>query len=331
MATSIDIARLDDVPGICQTMASVGLGITQEKLKKYFFEVPLTESLSPVRGGVVVRDGNEIVGYCGVAPTRMYLNGKKFDGYQTGVLGLKTHYGTCLFDLLDAVRDLVKDSYIIANTANAKSAKLWTMYGGCIPGPKEGEKIRYRLFPLGLMTSPRVTPIVDSAVDFFDLRFGEFWERYLNSTSGLYSSREPSRLQRIFGPALAARRCVLLTTQDAAGRIEGYLLLRARRFWRMSYKRFEIIDIAVLNHSHEVFHRLLRKACRYVPRHGGLMLEYIGATAGVTEILGEYLPCQRLALANTAFWFSGIPELAEHFMKNSGALFGPLDGDRCNI
>ena len=328
MGTDVGPAKRDDIPEIIKLMQGVGIGLNGDQFCNYFFDVPAAESSSPMRGGVIVRENHEVVGYCGLSPCRIFYRGNPYDGYQMGILGVKNGHGGDMFALMDYIVGALEGSFVYANTANAKSVALWTGYAGFQSGPSGGETIRFGVFPLALFALPRVTRDGNSAHDFTDPRFEHFWQAYLASSPGPFTSREPARLQRIFGVGLAAGTRVLLTYQENDA-IKGYAVMRVRHLRHTPYLRFDILDIAALGHSPVVLEQLLKKCCGYARRHGGVLLEYIGAVAHMDDILARYIPRGRPALANTAFWFTGNPELSEAFKDNTGWFFGPYDGDRC--
>ena len=328
MSTKIEIATREDVDEIAKAMADVGLHPSPVKLRERFFDIPSGDVAARGRGGVVVRDGGEIVGYCGLSPCRIHLNGRTYDGYLSGVLGLKPGYGGELFALVDFVKEIVGDSFFIANTANAKSAKLWTVYGEAESGPVMCGFIRYALLPLAVFTVPRLASGDAEVVDFADPRFAVFWQRFLANSQGPFLSRDPQRLHALFDAGIHSRRLVLIVVKEQDS-ILGYAVMRAKPFMQTPYKRYEIIDVAAIGHAVTVMERLLRQCRRYASHQGGIVIEYVGSIGGLESIVREYLPLRRAALANTAVWYCKIPELATAFAANKGWFFGPYDGDRC--
>lgn len=328
MGVRIDTANQSRITGIIDLINGVGLSLSRDSLSNYFFDVPRSESNSAIRGGFVVLDDDDVVGYCGLSPCRIHLGTRPIDGYQMGILGLKTGYGAQMFDLMDAVLESVKGSFVIANTANDKSVKLWTTYGGFVSGPEACSFIRYAVLPLSLLSLPRVALDANSVHDFTDPRMAEFCRIITQNNRGVIMARTPARLQRIFGLGLAQRKTVLLSIENADG-LFAYAVLRAKKFSHTIYKRFEIIDLVALDNSSSYLRLMLHKCIRYARGHGGIMVEYIGGQSGIGEILDEFLPGRRPALANTSFWFSEVPEVVEAFQHNAGWMFGPYDGDRC--
>lgn len=328
MAVAISEAREDRIPAIRQMLSSVGLNLSDEKLRNYFFRVPLSESSASVHGGLVVCDGAEVVGFTGLTPCRLLLGDDRVDGYQMGALGLRSGYGSYMFDLIDAVKTCVKDSFVVANTANAKSAALWTGYGGFESGPSACSSIRYDISGVAFLTRPSTAPDSASVRDFLAPEMHVFWEHMQKNNRDLLMVREPQRLSRIWGKAHADGNLVLLTV-STGGEIAGYAVLRASRLARTPYKRLMIVDVVALGNRPETVEALLRKIRSYARWHGGVLLEYVGSCHGLTGLWDRYLPRSRRALANTALWYTDIPKLKDRFRQDSGWFFGPYDGDRC--
>lgn len=328
MAVEIVEARQEWLPKIVEMMLSVGMDMNVPFLSHYFFEVPASESTAPVRGGLVVRDGADIVGFLGLAPCRLIGRGKSYDGYQMGVLGLQPGYGPYMFDLIDRVKELSANSFAIANTANEKSVKLWTQYGEFVPGPSGGELSHYDLFPLATLSLPRLRQPMDECADFNDPRLRNFWSSYVKETDGFALERTSARQQRLFGGRLERHESALLTVA-CGDEILGYAVIRARKRPRFPYLRYEVSDLIARKNDIDVLVRLLQKCRRYVARHGGVMLEYVGSNRGLEAALRACLPRTRIAPANTAYWYTQVPEIHAALANNDGWLFGPYDGDRC--
>ena len=327
--TTLSIATKGEIAEIAEVMGSVGLRKDSERLRDFFWGVPKSESDLPIRGGVAVKEENgRIVGFCGLMPCRIFYHGYVYDGYQMGVLGLKPGYGPDMFALIDFVKGATRNSFLIANTANDKSSKLWTVYGGFHLGPASAAYIHYAVLPLSLIPFPRIKSNAETSDDFTDPRFVLFWAEFLNGSSGPFVSREPSRLSRLFDARLRSG-CLALVTVCEQDRILGYAVLRKRPLRKTPYCRFEIIDMAAIGHSKGVFEKLFQKIFRHAHRHGGVLVEYVGAIQGLWDVVDKYLPQKRPALSNTVLWYTDIPQLEKAFGDNEGWMFGPYDGDRC--
>lgn len=307
MAAKVRSANVGDIPSIIICMRGCGLGVTDEKLKRYFFspEVPCSDDGG--NGGFVVEDsGGEIVGYCGLTPCSLYRGQAVWPALQMGVLGLKHGFGASMFDLMDAVIALSQNYLIYANTVNAKSGELWTKYAGFQYGPESGGDIQYDLLPLGVVTSRKF----DSAGSFRELLNSDFWQRYRASCPGWSADRSPARLERLFSMAVEdGRVSILLERED--GLAVGVAVLYARPFLHGCRVRYALLDLVAINDSREVLSRLVRKAKRFAMLHGGVMIEYVGGEVGV-------FTRKRKALNNT--FISSRPV--------DGWFYGPFDGDR---
>lgn len=310
MSVKVRSANVGDIPSIITCMRGCGLGVNEEKLRRYFFspEVPCSDEGG--NGGFVAEDaGGTIVGYCGLTPCPLYRGQSVMPALQMGVLGLKQGFGAAMFDLMDAVVALSRNYLVYANTANAKSGELWVKYAGFQYGPESGGNIQYDLLPLGLMTPRKF----DSTDSFHELLNSDFWLRYLESCSGWSADRSPARLERLFGGAVEDGRVSILLEREV-GRVVGVAVLHARPFLHGCKVRYAILDLVAIKDNREVLSSLVRKVRRFAMLHGGVMIEYVG---GVEAILSR----KRRALNNT--FISSKPV--------EGWFYGPFDGDRSRV
>lgn len=306
MATAIRAAHIEDVPDIVKVINSVGLFLDEEKFANYFFKSELNLEVPGALGGFVVQDEDAgIVGYCGLTPCRLYHGKTEVPALQMGVLGLLPGYGTAMFGLMDAVIELSKRYPIFANTANAKSGKLWTTYAGFSYGPEKGASIQYALIPFGMVTPCRVK----CGAQFDELLASDFWSRYLAANKGWATDRSSARLRRIWGQAIADGRLGVVLEKHE-GKIVGYAILHARRLSRLGKLRYNVLDLVAIGDDPAVLKNLVVRSKRFAALHGGVMIEHIGSSTVFKR--------QRRALNNT-FIGSQIFD---------GWFCGPFDGDR---
>ena len=313
---TLSAATIEDMPAIAEAMAEIGMPIDIGAVKRYFFTGDLGETNDGLRGGLVARDdGQRVVGYCGLTPCTIYVDGKSHEAYEMGILGVRQGYGVVMIDFMDKVVELTTRSLVFANTANEKSVKLWTQYAGFHSGPELGDSIQYAFLPLGLLTVPKFT----RQIDFKAHSFQQFWDEYKSGQQGIVVDRSSKRFERLFGPGIRQGRLSVIT-HDEDGRMVGYAVLRTRPLRRLRRLRYEIIDIIALGDNDQRIRMLIKKCKHFAGIHGGVLLEYVGGQ--------HLLPHRRPALANTFIWSGGDSELKAMLAAGKGWFFGPYDGDR---
>ncbi len=309
-------ARIEDVPAIVAAMKDIGLPIDEAAVSRYFFTSEGSETTECLLGGLVARDDvGRILGYCGLTPCAVYVDGERHEAYQMGILGVRPGCGTVMFDFMDRVIELTRRALVFANTANEKSARLWTQYAGFSPGPSLCASIQYAILPLGLFTRPRFT----RHYDYMSSDFIHFLEDYQAGQKGIMAERTQKRLNRILGSAIHDGRVVVITAKEARS-IVGYAALRVRPANHFGLFRYEIIDILALGDNAEIIKRLVVQCRRFASCHGGVVLEYVGGE--------KLLPHCRPALANTFIWAGGSRDVQQAIKLGKGWFFGPYDGDR---
>lgn len=306
MVTTIRAALVTDIPEIVRVVGAVGLSLDEEGLRNYFFHSELKIEAGGALGGFVALDeGKKIVGYCGLTPCCLYQGKMEVAALQMGVLGLLPGYGAAMFSLMDAVIALTMQYPVFANTVNAKSGKLWTMYAGFSYGPEKCSSIQYALLPVGMLTRARVRCIEQ----FEELISSSFWMHYLETNSRWVTDRSPARLCRIWGRAVHDGRLGVVLAKNN-GQIVGYAILHARRLSCLGKLRYNILDFVALKDDPAVLRHLVLRCKRFAALHGGVIIEYVGPV--------PVFKCQRKALNNT---FIGSREF-------DGWFGGPFDGDR---
>ena len=309
-------AQIGDVPDIVAAMTEIGLPIDEAAVSRYFFTSEGNGTTECLLGGLVARDdAGRVVGYCGLTPCAVYVNGERHEAYQMGILGVRQGCGTVMFDFMDRVGELTRRALVFANTANEKSVRLWTQYAGFSSGPPLCAYIQYAFLPLGFFTRPRFS----RHCDFLPSDFRHFLKEYQADQRGIMSERTQKRLTRIFGPAIQDGRVVVITAKEAGG-VVGYAALRIRPLNHFRLLRYEIIDILALGDKAEIIKRLVVQCRRFASCHGGIVLEYVGGK--------KLLPHCRPALANTFIWAGGSPDVQHAIKSGNGWFFGPYDGDR---
>lgn len=306
MATVIRAAQIEDIPDIVRVINAVGLFSDERRFLNYFFKSEFEIEEAGTLGGFVAQDEDAgIVGYCGLTPCRLYHGKTEVSALQMGVLGLLPGYGTAMFGLMDAVLDLSRKHPVFANTANAKSGKLWTTYAGFSYGPERGASIQYALIPFGIFTPCHVK----CGAQFDELLASDFWSRYLVANKGWATDRSPVRLNRIWGQAVVDGRLGVVLEKHE-GQIVGYAILHARQFPHLGKLRYNVLDLVAIGDDPMVLKSLVARSKRFAALHGGVMIEYVGAAS-----VFNY---ERKALNNT-FIGSQIFD---------GWFCGPFDGDR---
>ena len=312
----VETASISDISAIASVIAQLGLSVEPTTLRRFFFESPVSGWSPAVRGGFVVRDDDgQVVGYSGLSPCTVMLDGKGYPAYQMGVLGILPHYGGAMFEIMDRVSDLAKDSLVYANTANLKSGKLWTGYAGFEFGPQPCGCCQYEIIPLGFLTSFR--PYRQSV--FPQDKIEQLCQEGLLKSDHLHTSREYERIKWMYDGQMG--RCRFSWIFDCDGnRINGYAVLGLNPARQKPIRRFEIMDFVAANDSPIIVKRLLRKIKWFAALHGGVLLEYIGSK--------NILRRRRAIPSNPFIWKTAIPELQTALQNAPDSFFGPYDGDR---
>lgn len=359
MAVSIKSIEKKDLPEVVSLLNRVGLSCKEDKLYRFFFTDELQNSMKKTCAGfAVVDDVDGVVGFQGMTPCRLYNNQTPVIGFQLGVLGILPKYGSFMFDLIDAVIEKASGVLFFGNTSNQKSAALWTGYGGCSAGNPSQAFVRFAVpnlvsfikYTAAKRLKGRVAWLIQQIavcfipvdaclrlrmlfhknrkyltrrlVSFDDSRFEAFWEKMLRENMGLIVARDPSRLRRLFNPALNEKRSVLLAA-EAGPEIHGYILLKT------CHARHMIVDWCAVGNDKVILECLLYGALAFSKKSRVGVLEYVGGIQQSDDLLQKYLPYKRKALANTFVYRAHDLEI-KLAVENANSWFGgPYDGDRC--
>lgn len=359
MPTDVKIfnAKVSDLNGICELGKTIGFLLPLTRIKKYFLSQD--PSLPGQEGrffGVVAKDGNgEIVGYYGVTPCELIVNGISVLGYQGGAMCVKQGYGMLIFQMLAAVKKQIASTFLIGNTSGAESTALLDRFFKVEHGPQGCALIRYSILnwtsfvlafsvkklhfpkllahilgsfvnlPRNLFKDRHIGTDKTEPKNFADSRFVTFWRRFRETNADLCLSRDPKRLQWIFDAHIESGDCSLTCICDG-GEIEGFAVLRYRRW--VNSRRCEILDWCAVDNDRRTLRRLLDRSLREAKRQGACVIEYVGSSSA-DDVINAILTRSRHAASNVATWFSSRTDVSNALRHNVGWFFGPYDGDRC--
>lgn len=156
--------------------------------------------------------------------------------------------------------------------------------------------------------------------------FGGFWERFLSANTGLVSSREPRRLEWLFGDSLRAGKISILGAEKD-GKLDGYAIVRAclDGHWAKTY---EIMDVCAVGNEITTLRVLVSSSIRYVGKLGGIKLVYQGCVPNQEQWLDPYFK-RRMRGFPTYLYKTKDPQIQESIDSGEGWFLGPFDGERC--
>ena len=157
-------------------------------------------------------------------------------------------------------------------------------------------------------------------------RFGEFWERFLSANTGLITSREPRRLEWLFGDSLRAGTITILGAEKS-DKLDGYVIVRLclDGHWAKTY---EIMDICAVRNNVKILRVLVSSAIQYVGKLGGIKLVYQGCVPNQEQWLDPYFKRRKRSFP-TYLYKTQDPQIQESIEKGEGWFLGPFDGERC--
>lgn len=311
----IRLATLDDLPEIEYVIRESGLGTSRDAIRKYFWESPCIYD-SAIRGGVVVEDEERgIVGFSGLSPCEVMIQGKSQLAYQMGVLGFLPGYGSEMFLLMDKVVELTRTTLVYANTANEKSSKLWSVYADFQPGPVICSFYQYKWLLGGFLTF--LFPFVTTSS--FEKKLENIFQHVNWQKHVIVTSRTLSRLRWLYGASTKGRKYIVLPVYKNKCAI-GYVVLWPKQIFKTPFYRYEIMDIFAIEDSPTQYKTLLNTAQWYASLHGGVMIEYTGAR--------NLFSRRRKLKSNTFIWRTEDEALKRMLSQYPESFFGPYDGDR---
>ena len=358
MGITISKAVETDLAGICKLGKEIGFSLPAGRTRKYILSLdPSLQDDGDNFFGVTAKDDHgEIVGYYGVTPCELIINGVTVRGYQGGPMCVKPGHGMLIFQILTAIKKQVASTFLIGNTSGAESTALLDRFFKVEHGPQGCAFIRFSIlnwmsFSLAFLVKKLHFPlliahVLDALVqiprklfygrregtgkvvpkNFSDPRFVSFWNRFREGNSRLCLSRNPKRLQWIFDAHIASGDCCLICVCNG-DEIGGFSVLGFRH-WAHS-TRCEVLDWCAIDNNKEILRELLDKSLREARRRGACVIEYVGSPSSVDDVIDAIFTRKRHAASNVATWFTSRPDVADALRNNYGWFFGPYDGDRC--
>ena len=181
---------------------------------------------------------------------------------------------------------------------------------------------------LACVFGKRGTCRVVERFSFEDVRFEDFWNRFLAANDGVVSSRDPRRLRWLFDESIKAGK-VLLATAEKDGRIDGYVLLRVEEGRSRPPKVYNIIDICAVGNDSCCLRDLCKGALRLAGRHGGVKVFFAGGMPKQEEWLDGVFKYRHEKDFSSFMYVASDPEVRESLEQNKGWFFGPFDGEFC--
>lgn len=319
---------------------------------------PLRSELPAGETGDLVYFNGLPVGFEALLPRRLYLGKRPLLGMAGSTMGLKP--GVSPLALLSLMkRNLTpRHGSVIwfANTANVTSVKMNRKLGVKGKGPATWETAVYAVIhPLRFLwmairrkvLKRASSKLIEQAIPVceemvfrdkeFEVRrlseispkmFDDFWTRFLETNTGLVSSRTADELGWMFGETIASGRDVLLGA-FSKGQLVGYIIVRADvdGWWR-------IVDLIANRNSELILVILLRAAKRFLcKRTRAVLLQAKGFPCFSRPILAKELRHSRPVGGNTFLWQITDEALNKKVgdltTGSEGWFFGPYDGDWC--
>ena len=334
-------------------------------LRRCFFDPTVEEwTKDKVRGHMSIDEHGEVRAMHCYYYQPCYLRQKKIIGGTGAIMGSDSKYGEELVRVFDGNnKTREKDAVGFGNCiANKRAAKVNRVVFGMRDPPYRSKEIRIgaadlSAYPLGILGrlhlySPFVAYLIFMSLcplawlvngiarlfggpyriveqsSFGDVRFDDFWNRFLAANDGVVSSRDPRRLRWLFDESIKAGK-VLLATAEKDGRIDGYVLLRVQEGCRRAPKLYDVIDICAVGNDTSCLRALSKGALRLAGRHGGVKVFFVGGMPKQEEWLDGIFKHRHGKDFSSFMYVAVDPEVRESLKQNKGWFFGPFDGEFC--
>lgn len=355
----------DNVELLAKAAEKFGLPRSVGWLRRCLFDPTVTAwTADPIRGHVSVADDGEIVAVQGYYYQPCYFRQQPVLGGAGCIMGAVAKFGDellCVLDKNNETRDriLVRMSNCLANPKSLKVSKMTgRMAAPAYRSDSYGAGVAdVSMYPLAvlwrvlahppawaeksvwLMARPvqwcvNVLRLFGRRSDysvvrhgsFQDVRFVDFWNRFLAANDGVISSREPRRLQWLFDDSLAAGTVTMLAAEKG-GQIDGYVIVRAcvDDHWVRTY---EIMDICAVRNDVKVLRALVVAAVRQVGKFRGVKLIFQGCLPNQEKWLDPFFKRRKRSFP-TYLYRANDAEVKGSIESGQGWLLGPFDGERC--
>ena len=367
METKIVAVTEDNLQLVREGGAKWGMPRSVGWLRRCLFDPTVEEwTKDKVRGHMSIDEHGEVRAMHCYYYQPCYLRQKKIIGGTGAIMGSDSKYGEELVRVLEcnmATQD--KNAVGFGNCiANKRSAKVNRVVYKMREPPYRSKEIRIgaadlSAYPLGVLGRMHLySPFVGFLVfmllrplallvrgfacifgkrggyriveqaSFGDVRFDDFWNRFLAANDGGVSSRDPRRLRWLFDESIKAGK-VLLTTAEKDGRIDGYVLLRVQEGCRRAPKLYDIIDICAVDNDSSCLRALSKGALRLAGRHGGVKVFFVGGMPKQEEWLDGVFKYRHEKDFSSFMYVARDSEVRESLEQNKGWFFGPFDGEFC--
>ena len=367
MNTTIIPVTEDNLQLVREGGAKWGMPRSVGWLRRCLFDPTVSDWISDkVRGHMSIDEHGEVRAMHCYYYQPCYLRQKKIIGGTGAIMGSDSKYGEELVRVFDGNnKTREKDAVGFGNCiANKRAAKVNRVVFGMREPPYRSKEIRIgaadlSAYPLGVMgrlhlCSPFVAFLVFMSLrplvwlvrglacvfgkrgtyrvveqaSFSDVRFDDFWNRFLAANDGVVSSRDPRRLRWLFDESIKAGK-VLLATAEKDGRIDGYVLLRVREGCQRPPKLYDIIDICAVGNDTCCLKELSKSALWLAGRHGGVKVLFVGGMPKQEEWIDCVLKYRNEKNFSSFMYVAVDPEVRESLKQNKGWFFGPFDGEFC--
>ena len=317
--------------------------------------------------GVVVFDGERVVGVTGSIVRRLYVGSDGFVGINGGFLAMRRDApATLLYGLLkQAHRPRFGSSLFYSNTCSPATVKMKPCVGVGNHGPDSWSAVRFarlRRYPsfrrrvkrgLGIGLPERlpfsaapVSPLecvrtrrrfaADEASGLVvtacsDFEWADlFFDMYLLGNKGVVGSRSTAELMWCFGDAVSSGTGLALVAESSEG-VMGYLVAAPCPF---DASRWSVVDAIALRNDRKTLSLLFEAAKKAVLACSAAeRLEVIGFPAWIQREIARAFPLSRPTPCNGFMWGFSDADMSKKCGdltdSEKGWFFGPYDGDHC--
>lgn len=312
-------------------------------------------------GWVVENASQDIVGYVGNVPSTFEFRGRKLIAASGRGLVVDEQYRSYSFPLFSQFFNQSNVDLIVNTTVNVNAVKLhelfhcerapvgvwdrsvfWiTNYRGFAAGLAAmrnlplpnllsyplsaalAAKDRLRRKPL----KPTVTGFEAAVASTFDQRFDAFWEA-LRTThpDSLLATRSRAILNWHFKFSLESKRAWVATVSQDGGLL-AYAVFRRQDNHEVGLKRIRLVDFRNLNGNAALLAPMLDAALTRCREQAIDMVEVIGASPAMQQVLAGFAPHRRELPAWLYFYKAKDKQLAESLKDPAVWDPSPFDGD----
>lgn len=317
------------------------------------------ESKEPVFYGWVLIDSDKVVGFFGYMPRVYFLNGKMITVQISTNWAIHKSYRRFAYSLCDAMFNGRAADLKITTTAIEQTGKIFSMFQSKrYPDPDFGyaqviplriEKLLKEKFTkyrnvFAVLESParlinyflpvsvksrliwNTKEVQQITIENLPQDFQQFWNSYLETSSGLIASRSPEVMKWVYADVKNEhRKRIFVYRNPETNRLEGYSsLILEPVVSNPEIKRYKVGDILYLNETAK--NALIKAMIKYSLTDGADVME----VHLVRDISSEDIPVyhvRRKTAAFPVFYHTSDAELSEFLSEKNNWYFTPYDGD----